>query len=218
MRSILLAAVLATATLLTSVRVADACGGYGSWQPPLPPTARTIARPQIAPEKEQTFAILSDRLDDKRAKKVKFTVLDRRSFDTTKTAPRGRTLEPTRLTLLGPSGTKTVEIFDTLWVELAFEQGEPREAVSLPKGDFVIALDGHHKGASWISFDVIHGSTVTTYRADGVQIMQHHGVPGFTMNATSIDGQPLGIVKLRNARYLAVQSNAARTDTWLVQI
>ncbi|MFN0247468.1 MAG: hypothetical protein ACKV2T_11330 [Kofleriaceae bacterium] len=218
MRSILLAAVLATTTFVTSVRVADACGGgYGSWQPPL--TARTIVRPAVSPEKKQTFAILSDRLDAKRGKKVKFTELDRRSFDATKTAPKGRTAQPTRLTLLGPTGAKTVEIADTLWVDLAFDQDAPREAVALPDGDFFVALDGHHADATWVSFDVIHGSTVTTHRGDGLQIMQHHGGSTFEVNQLSLEGRPVGIVKVRGLRYIAVQGNAARNrDTWLVQI
>jgi len=214
MRSILLAAVLAASSLVTHVQTADACGGSYEFQP----TAHLVATPAVAAELTKSFAILWDHLDAKRAKSVKLTQIDTMSFDTAKTAPGRRLSDPTRLTLLGPSGTKIVEIGSTVWVDLAFDHEEAREAVVVPKGDFVIALDGHFKDATWESLAIINGSTMTAFSAPGVQISLGHGTQTFMLGQTAIDGYPLGIVKVKGARYLAVRSANWSNDVWLAKI
>jgi hypothetical protein len=214
MRSILLAAVLAASSLVTHVQTADACGGSYEWQP----VVHTVATPAVSEAKQQSFALLYDRLDAKRAKTVKLTQIDRMSFDTAKTAPGRRLDDPARLTLLGPSGTKTVEIFTTTWVDLAFDHEEARESVALPKGEWMIALDGIYKDARWESFNVIHGDSVTTFNGTYVQAVLNHGQTSFTINGTTLEGYPLGMVTVKNTRFVAVRSATAVNDTFLVRI
>jgi hypothetical protein len=211
MRSILLAAVLA-ASLVTHVQIADACGAV-EWEP----TAHLIATPMIAPEKAVSFALLYDQLDAKRAKRLTFTRLDRMSFDSTKTAPGHRLHDAVQLTLLGPSGTKLVTIRDTTWVDLAFDHEEAREAVQLPAGEFIIALDGHYKDAAWQSFEVIHGDTVTVFHGTNVQAIVQGGASSFTINGTSMDGYPLGIVTVNGVRYVAARSATSRNEAFLAK-
>lgn len=213
MRSILLAAVLATATLVTDVHTADACGGSYERQP----IAHTIATPRVEPELRQSFVLLHGRLEAKRAATMTWTQIGRRTFDTTKTAPGRRLDAPHRLTLLGPSGTKTVEIRDTVWLDLAFDQEQAREAMALPKGDFVVALAGHSKDATWQSFEVIHGSTATSFRSKDLHITQPHGTTSFFVGSAFIGGHPIGVVTVKGARYVAVRSSVSH-DTSLVKI
>lgn len=214
MRSILLAAVLAASTLVTSVRIADACGGSYRWEP----TAHAIVTPKVSPEFESSFALLWDRLDTKTAK-VKLARLDTTSFDTSSTAFNRSLNDPRRLTLVGPSGTKLFDARSTVWLDLAFDREGAREAIEVPKGDFVIALDGHYKDATWTAFQVIHGSTVTSFRAGKVAFtIPHGGNRSFAVNGITLTGSPLGVVNLNGARYIAVAVGDSRTDVSLVKI
>lgn len=217
MRSILLAVALAATTLVTSVRVADACGGSYEWKPTAP-AVHTVVTPAISEAKMQRFALLTDRRDAKRARMMKWTQLDRMSFDTTKTSPGRRLSDPTRLTLLGPSGTKLVSLASTVWVDRPFDHTDAREAVALPKGDFVVALDGHFKDATWTGFDVVYGDTVTSFNAEYFQVVLQAGSRTFALNGRSIEGYPLGLVSVNNVRYLAVRSTDGNNTTWLEQI
>ncbi len=210
MRSILLAAVLAASTLVTHVQTADACGGGGyQWQP----TAHLVVRPVV--KNAQSFALLTTRLDAKRAKGMKLARLDTTSFDTTATAFGRKLPDAQQLTLLGPAGTKLVQSKTTTWIDLAFDHEEAREAVVVPDGEFVIALDGHFKDATWTSFDVIHGDTVTSFNAPYVQALVQHREKTFSINGSVLDGYPLGIVAVNGARYVAVRSAESRNDVWL---
>lgn len=216
MRSILLVAVLAASTLISTVRVADACGGgyQYEWQP----TAHAIATPQVSPELGSSFALLPDRLDTKTAK-VKLARLDTGSFDSSSTAFNRVLPDARRLTLLGPSGTKLFDAQSTVWLDLAFDHEGAREAIELPKGDFVVALVGHHKNATWTAFRMIHGSTVTSFRADNVHFtIAHGGNRSFAVNGVTMTGYPLGIVNVNGGRYVAVTVGDERTDVSLVKI
>lgn len=209
MRSILLATVLAASTLVTNARTADACGGSYEWQP----TAHVVATPRV--KDARSFALLWERLDAKRAKTVKLARMDTMSFDTSATASGRRLDSAQRLTLLGPSGTKLIAATDTVWVDLAFDRDDAREAIALPKGEWVIALDGHVKDATWTSFDVMNGSTVTKLEAGDVKISISHGTHTFTAGGLTLEGSPLGLVTVRGARYLAVAVGDSRTDVAL---
>lgn len=212
MRSILLAAVLAASILVTHVQTADACGGGYQWQP----TAHLVVTPVV--KNAQSFALLSERLDATRAKGIKLARLDTSSFDTTATAFGRKLFEAQRLTLLGPAGTKLVQAKTTTWVDLAFDHEEAREAVIVPDGEFVIALDGHFKDATWESFDVIHGDTVTSFNGTYVQALVRHGDKTFSINGTVLEGYPLGIATVNGKRYVAVRGAESRNDVWLAAI
>lgn len=216
MRSILLAAVLAASSLVTHVQTAHACGGRYEYE--WKPIVHAVATPAVSPEKTRSFALLYDRLDAKRAKGVTFTQIDRMSFDTAKTAPGRRMKEPAVLTLLGPSGTKTVELRTTTWLDLAFDREEAREAVALPAGEWMIALDGTYKDAQWESFDVVHGDTVTVFNGTNVQAVLNHGSKSFTINGITLEGYPLGMVTVRNTRFVAVRSATLTNDAFLVRV
>ncbi len=118
--------------------------------------------------------------------------------------------ETRELTLLGPAGT---EVF-TARPSVALD-GE-RPAVRLPKGNYVIALEGHYQDATWTPFRVTHGSTVTSFLADNVHVTTAHGGPrSFLMDGVSVSGTPLGIVTVRKKRYIAVATGDSRSDVVL---
>lgn len=212
MRSILLAAALACSTLVATVRTAEACGPY-SWRP----TAFAVTTPGV--KNTKSFALMWDRLDEKRAANVTLARLDTMSFDSSSTAFNRRLPDGQKLTLLGPSGTKLFDAKSTVWLDLAFDRDDhAREAVVLPKGDFRIALHGHFKDATWTSFQEMHGSTVTHFRAGDVSISLPHGSDSFVFNAMTIEGYPLGIVSVTGQRFLAVSVGPSRTDVMLEQI
>jgi hypothetical protein len=217
MRSILLATILAASTLVTNVRTADACGGGGSYE--WHPTAHAIATPSGNPERGASFALMWERLDQKSGATVKLARLDTMSFDHSTSAFNRSLPDATRLTLLGPSGTKLFEASSTVWLDLAYDKEGAREAVELPKGQFVVALAGHFKDATWTDLQVIHGSTITSFRADKLHFTIHHGGDrSFVLNGLRMKGYPLGIVTVRKARYLAVAIGDSHTDMQLVKI
>ena len=217
MRSILLATILSASTLVTNVRTADACGGGGygyEWQT----TAHAIATPS-GNQRGGSFALMWDRLDPKSGATVKLARLDTKSYDQSTSAFNRRLPDATRLTLLGPSGTKLFEASSTVWLDLAFDKEGAREAVELPKGQFVVALAGHYKDATWTDFQVIHGSTITSFTADKLHFTIHHGGDrSFALNGSRMKGYPLGIVTVRNARYVAIAIGDSYTDVQLVKI
>lgn len=214
MRSILLAVVLACTTLVTTVRPADACGGSYEWRPP---SAFAVASAGL--KNRMSFALLWERLDAERAANVTLARVENRSFDSSTTAFSRRLPEAKRVTLLGPSGTKLFEAESTVWLDLAFDhEDNAREAIVLPKGDFVIALDGHFKDATWTSLRETHGSTVTHFRAKDVSISLPHGSSSLTIGSATLEGYPLGVVTVRGTRYLAVGVGPSRTDVMLQQI
>ena len=215
MRSLLLAAALATSVLVTDVPTADACGG-GYFQ--LEPAAHAVVTPAVRSDRTTSYALLSQRLDEAAAAKVTLERLDPMSFDNASTAANRKLSTARTLTLLGPSGTKLFDARSTVWLDLAFDLDAAREAIALPKGRFVVALEGKYKDATWTSLATIQGSTVTSFSAGDIQITLPHGSSSFEVGSARLNGYPLGIAVVSGVRYLAVAVGDHRTDVSLVRI
>ncbi len=135
----------ALASVLSSVRPADACGGY-------------IREPQLmrisshhTEGTTRSFVLLGD-LDAATAKQAKWVRLAPSTYDYAALADATDLDAPMTFTLIGPSGTRVVSTRQRSLLSQTFVSYKPSIAMEIraPKGRFSIAMVGNHERAAWL--------------------------------------------------------------------
>lgn len=186
------ALVLAASPLTT--QIAEACGGYGSFQP-APPRAMLVSSHFHSgtptadggwSAQRRSFALLEKRAENRDSWRWAFVAP--RTYDSTRIRSLGA-MPARTLTLVGPSGTRVVTVKHH--VELAgagFRHKDVHEATELRLASddkFEIALDGNLPDATW------------------------HELGDDTASLGTYPGHVLGVVDVGGARYVAVSVDGA---------
>ncbi len=150
--------IAALALSILSARRADACGNYT----PEPRVMRlsTHFLPHAMGAKTRSFVLVGPAATEG----LVWRLLAPRSYDATKIADADALAQPVPLTLLGPTGTRVVKSSRQVVLARSWEFDAPVSAleVPLPRGArFVVAIEGAHADARWISLDAPDESTTT---------------------------------------------------------
>jgi hypothetical protein len=194
----LLAALLATTTLTTSI--AAACGGYVEINPA--PRVLAVSTHHLnpgAPRKrnvDRAFVVLGASSND--VGEGDWNFIAPRTFDTTQLAMLSPLATATELTLVGPSGTRVVKATQQVALRRGWTADKTQLALEVPvkAGEqFVIAIPGRVTDARWHENHIVRQAT--TQIGASVKSVQLGSVStkGRTFAVFSTDGQ-LSLVEL----------------------
>lgn len=235
LRPAFLFAALALAAALPS-HDADACGPY------IPePQVFALSSHGLTSGATRTFVVLGEATPDT---STHWRQLAPGTFDPARIVPAGRLAQPMQMTLVGPSGTRTVTARKRVYLTRTLEFSDPRTAVEIDPGrdedGFQVALAGVHRDAAWISLDAaarssgdaawIAGQGVTTspgahhvQRVAGVDVLTVLGADGQpttllrhgTTNYGQYPGAAIGALEVDGTRYLLVQHEGTLQQAYL---
>lgn len=185
----LLAAVLATTTLSTSI--ADACGGYVRVDPA--PRVLAVSSHGLRQSERWTqraFVVLEQTIKPEGNKH--WNLLAPGTYDSTQIMALSRLATPMEVTLVGPSGARVVKTDKqfALTHVLYFAWDQTRVGLEVPlKADerFTVAIAGRATDATWGEIEYHEGTAATRWwlERQGIKDAQHVGLR--TIKSMSFD-------------------------------